>query len=172
MSIDELGRISQVELLEKKYQTEEGENIKMLGNNVVKPLEVRFSDVKINEEAFKTPYVNEGNKMIDVNNGAQTVTLTQTLSSLTVTKTKLHLNLQESTVYMYIHLCLHHILLHLDTDQWQIILFICLSEEHWLKVLMTLLIRLKMVMLRDMRSLKMQKLLLHLTDMLLQCFMI
>ena len=87
MTIDEFGRISQVELLEKKYQNEEGENTKMLGDNVVKPLEVRFSDNKINDEAFKTPYVNTGSKEIDVSAGGQTVTLTQTLSSVTLTKT-------------------------------------------------------------------------------------
>ncbi len=86
MRIDEFGRISQVELLETKYHDEEGNNLKMLNVNKVKPLEVRFSDVKLNEEAFKTPYVNTGSNTIDLNNGAQTVTLTQTLSSVTLTK--------------------------------------------------------------------------------------
>jgi len=86
MTIDEFGRISQVELLEKKYQTEEGENLKMLGASAVKPLEVRFSDVKLNNEAFKTPYVNVGSKIIDVKTGTETLTLTQTLSSVTLTK--------------------------------------------------------------------------------------
>jgi YidC/Oxa1 family membrane protein insertase len=86
MTIDEFGRISQVELLEKKYQTEEGENLKMLGANAVKPLEVRFSDVKLNDEAFKTPYVNTGSKIVDVSTSTQTLTLTQTLSSVTLTK--------------------------------------------------------------------------------------
>jgi YidC/Oxa1 family membrane protein insertase len=86
MTIDEFGRISQVELLEKKYQTEEGENLKMLGANAVKPLEVRFSDIKLNDEAFKTPYVNTGSKIVDVSKSTQTLTLTQTLSSVTLTK--------------------------------------------------------------------------------------
>ena len=86
MTIDEFGRISQVELLEKKYQTEEGENLKMLGANAVKPLEVRFSDVKLNDEAFKTSYVNTGSKIVDVSTSTQTLTLTQTLSSVTLTK--------------------------------------------------------------------------------------
>ena len=87
MTIDEFGRISQVELLEKKYQNEEGENTKMLGDNVVKPLEVRFSDVKLNDEAFKTPYVNSGAKEIQISDSEQVLTLTQTLSSVTLTKT-------------------------------------------------------------------------------------
>jgi YidC/Oxa1 family membrane protein insertase len=86
MSIDELGRISQYELLEDKYQDEEGKNLQILGPNKVKPLEVRFSDVALNDEAFKTPYVNSGTATVDVTSSAQTVTLTQTLSSLTVTK--------------------------------------------------------------------------------------
>ena len=86
ISVDEFGRISQMELLQEKYQDEDGNNLKILGANQVKPLEVRFSDAVINEEAFKTPYVNTGSDTIDVSSGAQTVTLTQTLSSVTVTK--------------------------------------------------------------------------------------
>ncbi len=86
MTIDELGRISQMELLEKKYQTEEGEHLKMLSPTAVKPLEVRFSDVKLNEEAFKTPYTNSGASTLDVANAAQTLTLIQTLSGVKVTK--------------------------------------------------------------------------------------
>jgi len=86
MTIDELGRISQMELLEKKYQSKDGENVKMLAPNAVKPLEIRFSDTKLNAEAFETHYVNSGAKTIDVSQTAQTLTLTQTLSGVTVTK--------------------------------------------------------------------------------------
>jgi len=86
MTVDEYGRISQVELLEAKYHDVDGNNLKILGENEVKPLEVRFSDAALNEEAFKTPYVTTGSKTIDVSKGPQTVTLTQTLSSVTVTK--------------------------------------------------------------------------------------
>ena len=88
MTIDELGRISQVELLEEKYQVDEGVNLQMLGQDKVKPLELRFADAKLNDEAFKTPYVNAGGKMLTVAEGSsQVLTLTQTLSTLTVTKT-------------------------------------------------------------------------------------
>lgn len=87
MTIDEFGRIAQFELLEKKYQNEDGENAKMLGENVVKPLEVRFSNPTLNEEAFKTPYKNTGEANVNVNDGVKRVTLTQTLSTLTLTKT-------------------------------------------------------------------------------------
>jgi len=86
MSIDELGRVAQFELLEEKYRDDEGKNLQILGPNKVKPLEVRFSDVKLNDEAFKTPYTNSGSKTVDVTSGAQTITLTQQLSSLTLTK--------------------------------------------------------------------------------------
>lgn len=86
MSIDELGRISRFELLEEKYRDEEGKNLQILGANKVKPLEVRFSDVKLNDEAFKTPYTNSGSTTVDVSAAAQTVTLTQQLSSLRITK--------------------------------------------------------------------------------------
>lgn len=86
MTIDEFGRISQVELLEARYYDDDGQNLKILNVNEVKPLEVRFSDVKLNEEAFKTPYVNSGDQTVDLSNGPQTLTLTQTLSTVTLTK--------------------------------------------------------------------------------------
>ena len=86
MTVDEFGRISQVELLEVKYHDDEGNNLKILSPSEVKPLEVRFSDVKLNEEAFKTPYVNTGSQTVDVSNGAQTVTFSQTLFFVTVTE--------------------------------------------------------------------------------------
>jgi len=86
MHINTLGCISQMELLEKKYQTKEGKHVKMLAPSAVKPLEVRFSDAKLNEEAFKTPYVNSGAKTVDVSDTPQTLTFTQTLSGVTVTK--------------------------------------------------------------------------------------
>ena len=82
----------------QKYHDDEGKNLKILDVNEVKPLEVRFSDVKLNEEAFKTPYVNTGSQTVDVSNGAQTVTLTQTLSSVTFSKKDHISNLPESIV--------------------------------------------------------------------------
>ncbi|MBD3791047.1 MAG: membrane protein insertase YidC [Campylobacterales bacterium] len=86
ITVDELGNLAQMELLKAKYRTEDGKNLKILASDKVKPLQVRFSDPKINEEAFATPYVNEGVSEVDVTNGAKTVTLVQRLSSLTVTK--------------------------------------------------------------------------------------
>jgi len=86
MSIDEFGRIAQYELLEEKYKDDEGKNLQILGNQEVKPLEVRFSDVQLNEEAFKTPYTNSADSVVDVRTTAKTITLTQKLSTLTITK--------------------------------------------------------------------------------------
>ncbi len=86
MSIDELGRVSRFELLEEKYRDDEGKNLQILGVNKVKPLEVRFSDVNLNDEAFKTAYTYSGSKTVDVSSEAQTITLTQQLSSLNITK--------------------------------------------------------------------------------------
>jgi len=86
MSIDEFGRISQFELLEDKYKDDEGKNLQILGAGEVKPLEIRFSDVKLNEEAFKIPYINSENAAVDVTSSAKTITLTQKLSTVTLTK--------------------------------------------------------------------------------------
>ena len=86
MNIDQFGRISEYELLEDKYKDEEGKNLHIIAANEVKPLEIRFSDPALNEEAFKTPYTLEGKSVIDTTSSAQTIVLTQKLSSLTVTK--------------------------------------------------------------------------------------
>jgi YidC/Oxa1 family membrane protein insertase len=86
MTIDAFGRIAQYELLEKKYKDESGHNLQILGAGKVKPLEIRFSERALNDEAFKVPYSYNGNAAVDVTASAQTVILTQKLSSLTVTK--------------------------------------------------------------------------------------
>jgi len=86
ITIDTFGRIAQMELLEAKFHDAEGHNTKILNVNEVKPLEIRFSNVQLNEEAFKTPYVYDGAKVLDVSSTAQTLTLTQTLSSVILTK--------------------------------------------------------------------------------------
>ena len=86
ITVDQYGRLSQMEMLKEKYQTEDGKNLKIIATNEVKPLEIRFADTNINAEAFKTPYTNEGSETIDVTSGEKTVTLTQRLSSITVTK--------------------------------------------------------------------------------------
>jgi YidC/Oxa1 family membrane protein insertase len=84
-SIDELGRIGQATLLEKKFEID-GEATKLFNPYWVKPLEIRFANAELNEEALKTPYTTSAS-IVDLTSGASTLTLTQKLSKTTVTKT-------------------------------------------------------------------------------------
>ena len=84
-SIDELGRIAQVKMLEKKYEYE-GKKLELLNPLWVKPLEIRFADVSLNKEALKIPYTASISKIDLDGNSTNKVVLTQKLSSLTVTK--------------------------------------------------------------------------------------
>jgi len=83
--IDSLGRITQVILTQAKYSDEDGNPIKLFAKNQLLPLEVRFADPKINEEAFKVNVIASA-KNIDASNAKTTLTLTQTLSGTTLTK--------------------------------------------------------------------------------------
>ena len=82
--IDELGRIAQVTMLEKKYEYE-GKKLKLLNPAWIKPLEIRFTEPSLNTEALKTPYTTSSST-VDISNGSGKVVLTQKLSSTTVTK--------------------------------------------------------------------------------------
>jgi len=84
LSIDELGRIAQVRLLEKKYE-ENGKQLELINPKWVKPLEIRFADQALNLEALKTPYT-ASVSTIDLNHDQKRVVLTQKLSATTVTK--------------------------------------------------------------------------------------
>jgi len=84
-SIDDIGRIAQVKLLEKKYQYE-GKELELFNPNWVKPLEIRFADSKLNSEALKTPYSTSVSN-INLDSDGKILVLTQKLSSTTVTKT-------------------------------------------------------------------------------------
>ncbi len=84
-TIDTFGRISQVILLESKYKDKDGNNLRLFDAKKVKPLEIRFADSKINEEAFKTPYITS-RKTLDITNGSGKVVLKQKLTDLTITK--------------------------------------------------------------------------------------
>ena len=83
--IDNFGRIAQVTLTEAKYVDEEGEQLKLFTSNQLRPLEVRFSDSKINNESFSTN-VTASSKTIDATKQTTTLTLTQKLSTTTLTK--------------------------------------------------------------------------------------
>jgi len=84
LTIDEIGRIAQVRLLEKKFEYE-GKQLELLNPAWVKPLELRFADQSLNKEALKTPYTTSATT-VDLNGNSTTVILTQKLSSTTVTK--------------------------------------------------------------------------------------
>ncbi len=84
-TLDELGRISQATLLAKKYVDGDGNNISLFDITQVKPLEIRFSDAKLNEEAFKVAYT-PSVAVLEVGDKPALLVLTQTLSDITITK--------------------------------------------------------------------------------------
>ncbi|MBN2824551.1 MAG: membrane protein insertase YidC [Campylobacterales bacterium] len=87
IEIDHLGRIGQFNLLDKKYKTKDDERLKLFDNTKVKPLEVRFSDTALNQEAFNTRYSASIKEAHLEKGGKVKVVLTQQLSTTTLTKT-------------------------------------------------------------------------------------
>jgi len=85
IEIDNLGRIHQVTLSGNQYIDEDSKHIKLFEENQLKPLEVRFSNRRINEEAFKVN-VTASSKIIDARNIVTELILTQKLSDTTLTK--------------------------------------------------------------------------------------
>jgi len=85
IEIDKLGRVAQVTLLEPKYKDENGDQIKLFEADQLRPLEVRFANTDINDEAFKVSYETTATN-VDATTGAQKITLVQKLSGLTLTK--------------------------------------------------------------------------------------
>lgn len=85
VEIDSLGRIAQVTLSETQYINDTGNQLRLFNPNYLKPLEVRFADRNINNEAFSTR-VNVSSSDIDATNIPQSITITQELSDTTLTK--------------------------------------------------------------------------------------
>lgn len=85
IEIDYLGRIHQVTLKEKQYTTEDGEQIKLFNLNQLRPLEIRFADSKINEEAFNKRVIASSAK-VDARQNITELTLTQILTETTLVK--------------------------------------------------------------------------------------
>lgn len=83
--IDEFGRISELELNDEKYIDNDKKAMLIKPSKSPLPLEIRFSNTELNEEAFKVPYKANFDQIDTVNN-QKTLILTQTLSSLSVTK--------------------------------------------------------------------------------------
>ncbi len=83
--IDNYGRIAQVTLTEPKYVDEEGEQIKLFTKTQLRPLEVRFSDSEINNEAFKTNVLCSDN-IINAKTQIKKLTITQKMKTITLVK--------------------------------------------------------------------------------------
>ncbi len=105
-SIDELGRVAQVKMLEDKYNYE-GKHLELLNPLWVKPLEIRFADADLNKEALSTPYTASATT-VNLSSGENTLILTQKLSTTTVEKRltfypdghyDIHINLSEPKQY-------------------------------------------------------------------------
>jgi len=85
LEIDKFGRIGSAKLLKDKYRDEEENHVELFNPDEIFPLEVRFGDATLNDEAFKTPYTAD-QSTVAIDNTPATVTLTQKLSTLTLTK--------------------------------------------------------------------------------------
>ena len=87
VQIDRLGRIAKFYLEEEKYKDDKGEPFQLINAaQALLPLEIRFSDKAVNEDAFVMSY-SADKDTIDVDEKGSSVVLTQTLSSVVVTKT-------------------------------------------------------------------------------------
>ncbi len=87
IEFDALGRISQVYLKDKQYRTEEGKELKLFNSpKIPKPLEIRFSDPRLNELAFKTPYTVSISKVNIGKEKPKELLFTQNLDGLIVKK--------------------------------------------------------------------------------------
>lgn len=87
LHIDRLGRISKYYLNGENFKDENGERIQLFDANFnLLPLEIRFSDTIVNNEAFLTPYKSNISEVKLNGDENKTVVLTQELSSITVTK--------------------------------------------------------------------------------------
>lgn len=105
---DELGRIQKYEVLIERFKDKDGNYPNIIADkSPLKPLEIRFSDAALNNEAFKTPYTAD-KTVLEVNNGDEVLTLTQKLSSTTVIKKitfhtdgsyQLHITLSDDVPY-------------------------------------------------------------------------
>ena len=85
IEIDSLGRIAQITLTTNRYQDEEHKAIKLFTPTQLRPLEVRFLDGVLNDEAFKIA-VEASTNQADATTVPVTVKFTQTLSSTVLTK--------------------------------------------------------------------------------------
>jgi YidC/Oxa1 family membrane protein insertase len=86
IEIDSLGRIAQITLLGSQYITEDSKQIKLFSQNQLRPLEIRYSNRTLNEQAFKTKVV-ASSKTLNATSGAVKLTLTQIISDVKSVRT-------------------------------------------------------------------------------------
>ena len=87
IEFDALGRISQVYLKDRQYRTEDGKELKLFNlPKIPKPLEIRFSDPRLNELAFKTPYSVSTSKLTIDKDKPKELIFEQNLDGLIVKK--------------------------------------------------------------------------------------
>ena len=87
IKIDALGRVSKFFLNDAKYRQEDGSRIQLIEPSFKPyPLEIRFSDTALNNEAFAVTYsADQANVTLD--GQSKTIILTQALANNTITKT-------------------------------------------------------------------------------------
>ncbi|PLY08177.1 MAG: membrane protein insertase YidC [Arcobacter sp.] len=85
IQIDKLGRVAQVTLTEEKYKDEEGNRFKLFEADQLRPLEVRFANTDLNNEAFKVTYTTTASN-VDATKEVQKFTLSQSLTGVTLIK--------------------------------------------------------------------------------------
>ncbi len=85
ITIDDLGRIDNVLLKDKKYQ-DNNEPLALFDSKSIKPLEIRFQDINTNNNAFRTPYTASSANLDLDSADSVTLTLTQDLGDLVVKK--------------------------------------------------------------------------------------
>lgn len=86
VTIDRLGRVADYTLQGGVFHGEDNQGTKLFSPTRTRPLEMRFSDKALNEEAFKTAYTASA-EAIDASTQNATLVLTQRLGATTVTKT-------------------------------------------------------------------------------------
>jgi len=86
LTIDGLGRISNYEVLNDRFRAEDGTYPNLVSSKFdLKPLEIRFSDATLNNEAFKNNYIADKSE-ISLDGKSQTITLVQKLPTNEITK--------------------------------------------------------------------------------------
>jgi YidC/Oxa1 family membrane protein insertase len=85
--IDNFGRITSKTLLAEKYKDDNGVQAQLVQVFTPKPLEMRFENQKVNQEAFSKNYTASVSNIDLTNKNSAKVILTQKLSDLTITKT-------------------------------------------------------------------------------------